>query len=65
MRLPVILMLAVIVFTPANIRDVALDAAAKARQVVAELVNGQDETTQVAEASVGALKSAVQVASSN
>ena len=49
MRLPIILMLAVIVLTPANIREVTLDTFAKAQQLVAELTAKPVTSTQVAE----------------
>lgn len=49
MRLPIILMLAVIVLTPANIREVTLDTFAKAQQMVAALTAKPVTSTQVAE----------------
>ena len=49
MRLPIILMLAVIVLTPANIREVTLETFAKAQQLVAELTAKPVTSTQVAE----------------
>jgi Sec-independent protein translocase protein TatA len=48
MRLPIILMLAVIVFTPANIGEVARDAFGQARAIVIDYL-GTDRTTEVAE----------------
>ena len=48
MRLPIILMLAVIVFTPANIGEVARDAFGQARAIVADYL-GTDAKTEVAE----------------
>lgn len=47
MRLPIILMLAVIVFTPANIGEVARDAFGQARAIVADYL-GSDGTTEIA-----------------
>ncbi len=47
MRLPIILMLAVIVFTPANIGEVARDAFGQAQAIVADYL-GTDRTTEVA-----------------
>ena len=51
MRLPILLALAVIVFTPANIREITFDALGKAQQMVAQLTAKPSETTQVAELS--------------
>ena len=48
MRLPIILMLAVIAFTPANIGEVARDAFGQARAILADYL-GADRTTEVAE----------------
>ena len=48
MRLPNMLMLAVIVFTPANIGEVARDAFGQARAIVADYL-GTDAKTEVAE----------------
>jgi len=47
MRLPIILMLAVIVFTPANIGEVARDAFGQAQAIVADYL-GTERTTEVA-----------------
>ena len=49
MRLPIILMLAVVVLTPANIREVTLDTFARAQQMVAEFTTRPVTSTQVAE----------------
>jgi capsule polysaccharide export protein KpsE/RkpR len=49
MRLPILLALAVIVFTPANIREITFDALGKAQQMVAQLTSKASETTQVAD----------------
>ena len=49
MRLPILLALAVIVFTPANIREITYDALGKAQQMVAQLTVRPSETTQVAD----------------
>lgn len=51
MRLPIILALAVIVLTPANIRDVLVDAAGEARALVGSVLGqaAQGETVDVAE----------------
>lgn len=46
MRLPIILMLAVIAFTPANIGEVARDAFGQAQQIVADYL-GDDRTVAV------------------
>ena len=48
MRLPIILMLAVIAFTPADIGEVARDALGQAQAIVADYL-GSDRTTDVAE----------------
>lgn len=48
MRLPIILMLAVIVFTPANIGEVARDAFGQAQAIVADYL-GTERTTEVAQ----------------
>ena len=47
MRLPIILMLAVIVFTPANIGEVARDAFGQAQAIVTDYLGAP--TTEVAE----------------
>ena len=47
MRLPIILMLAVIVFTPANIGEVARDAFGQAQAIVTDYLGSP--TTDVAE----------------
>jgi hypothetical protein len=47
MRLPIILMLAVIAFTPANIGEVARDAFGQAQAIVADYL-GTDRVTEVA-----------------
>lgn len=46
MRLPIILMLAVIAFTPANIGEVARDAFGQAQAIVADYL-GDDRTVAV------------------
>lgn len=51
MRLPILLALAVIVFTPANIREITFDALGKAQQMVAQLTAKPSDTTQVADLS--------------
>ena len=51
MRLPILLALAVVVFTPANIREITYDALGKAQQMVAHLTAKPSETTQVADLS--------------
>ena len=48
MRLPIILMLAVIVFTPANIGEVARDAFGQAQAIAADYL-GAAPVTEVAE----------------
>lgn len=48
MRLPIILMLAVIAFTPANIGEVARDAFDQAQAIVADYL-GKDRVTEVAQ----------------
>lgn len=47
MRLPIILILAVIAFTPANIGEVARDAFGQARAIIADYL-GTDRTIEVA-----------------
>lgn len=58
MRLPILLALAVIVLTPANIREITFDALGKAQQMVAQLTAKPSETTQVADLSSADLDSA-------
>lgn len=52
MRLPLLLALAVIVLTPANIREIALDMTHQAQATVASVLKGKAEPTtlEVAEA---------------
>lgn len=52
MRLPIILALAVILLTPANIREVLIDATSEARALAASVLdrNIGGETLEVAEA---------------
>lgn len=52
MRLPILLALAVIVLTPANIRDVAMDLVGQAQETMASVLNRKAEpsTLEVAEA---------------
>ncbi len=47
MRLPIILMLAIIAFTPANIGEVARDAFGQAQAIFADYL-GTDRVTEVA-----------------
>ena len=56
MRVPLLLALAVIVLTPANIRDVAMEWADKAQTTVSSLMKSRTEpkTVEVAEAAVAA-----------
>lgn len=50
MRIPIVLALAVIILTPANIRDVAADAVAGAQSTISQWLGG-DERTKVADVS--------------
>jgi hypothetical protein len=52
MRLPILLALAVIVLTPANIRDVAMDLFGQAQETMASVLNHKTEpsTLEVADA---------------